>query len=200
MTARFRPSLALVGWLILPGLTLAAPDDTGKNASKNQRVEGVIIKAEPVDSDNGHCLRLTINTAAVWRDYARDSALNDTRKDSTKKAAKRGDDSVATEGQPRDRDTLVTIDVAADTPAHKRFRAEKDEATLGASSAKAALKAAENPTDDSPPQRAAPRSSPTTFARASTSPSATRRPTNPTMPTGSSSSSPSVTTTPANDQ
>lgn len=143
MNARFRLLIpALVGALFSAALATAAEDDTGKSASKNQRVEGVIVKVEPLD---GHRVRLTLNTAAVWRDYARDTSLNDRKNRSTKDAAKRGDDSVATEGQPRDRDTLVTVVVNSKTPSHKRFRAEMDEATLGANSIEAAREAVEHP-------------------------------------------------------
>jgi hypothetical protein len=148
MTAFSHPSLVLIGLLALPNLALSAPDD--KDASKNQKVEGVIVKAEPIGSDNARRVRLTLNTAAVWRDYARDTALDNARGESTRDAAKKGDDSVATEGQPRDKDTLVTIEVRADTPAHKRFRAEMDAATLGSSSVEAAKKAVENPSKESP--------------------------------------------------
>lgn len=150
MTARFRPSLAIVGLLALPSFALSAPDGKDKDASKNQKVEGVVVKAEPVGSGNGRRVRLTLNTAAVWRDYARDTALDNDKGESTRDAAKKGDDSVAAEGQPRDEDTLVTVEVNADTPAHKRFRAEMDAATLGAPSIEAAKRAVEEPSEERP--------------------------------------------------
>src|SRR5689334_14004474 len=70
----------------------------------NERASGVIIKAEspskPGDkATDSTPIRLTINTAAVWRDWARDQAPKNPK--TPREAAKDGQDSVATRGEPR---------------------------------------------------------------------------------------------------
>jgi hypothetical protein len=76
-------------------------------------------------------VRLTINTAAVWRDWARDQATEDVTK-SASKDAEEGQNSVATKGQPATADTTVLVDVGPDTRVETRFRSPTDETTKGA--------------------------------------------------------------------
>jgi hypothetical protein len=111
------------------------------------RASGVITKVELVqrpsvsDSKTGgrarqdrqarRHLRLTINTAAVWRDWARDQAMESVSQPARREAAE-GANSVATRGQPQSNDTLVVIDIAPETQIETRFRALSDESSKGA--------------------------------------------------------------------
>lgn len=101
-----------------------------KPASKDdQRVSGVIVKAEKVANSNsgttGGKVVLTINTAAVWTDWVRDQ-INESPRQSPAKDARDGAESVATKGQPRDRNTLVKVEVASDSRIETRFRRPDD--------------------------------------------------------------------------
>jgi len=120
---------------------------TGDAAKSAERIDGVIIKVEPVDRAKStrssaekakparrrepQALRLTINTAAVWRDWARDQATPNAS-ESPKKAAERGAKSVATGGEPADKDTTVVIHLDPDSKVETRFRSPQDETTRGA--------------------------------------------------------------------
>ncbi len=119
-------------------------DEKSGKSKESERIEGVIVKVEPVaDQDTKDAprhLRLTINTAAVWIDYSRDTST--TKPKSSKEAARKGDDSIATKGQPRDEDTLVRLVVAPDTPLKFRHRCEGDSGSLGAATVEEARKLA----------------------------------------------------------
>jgi hypothetical protein len=88
-----------------------------------QHIAGVIVKAESVRNEAGKtsgertaarpgssAVRLTINTAAVWRDWYRDQ-VGQSPSASPKADADRGAKSVATTGEPADRDTDVVVEV-----------------------------------------------------------------------------------------
>jgi hypothetical protein len=122
-----------------------------------ERASGVIVKTEPirgestsrpkaVDNDTARSLthRLTINTAAVWRDWVRDQAGVDLYAPA-REQARRGADSVATKGEPQSVDTLVVIDVGPDTVVETRFRATTDETTRGARTPDEAREARDDP-------------------------------------------------------
>ncbi len=125
-----------------------AKSSSPKGSASAERASGVIIKAEPVtkgatpgstitdEAKKGRqaprSVRLTINTAAVWRDWARDQATEDPTK-SAKKDAEEGDNSIATKGQPVSADTTVLVDVGPDTRVETRFRSPTDETSKGAS-------------------------------------------------------------------
>jgi len=101
-----------------------------------ERASGVIIKAEPVAASrakgNGAgAVRLTINTSAVWRDWARDQATPNANQ-SPRKAAERGANSVATKGEPETKDDLVVIQVVPESRVETRFRTLLDETSKGA--------------------------------------------------------------------
>jgi len=130
-------------------VTAASPD--------NQRVAGVIVKAEPirkgaasrsddVDRDKGRAFtrRLTINPAAVWRDWVRDQAGLDPNAP-PREAAKRGANSVATKGEPESADSLVVIDIGPNTKIETRFRESTDETGKGAKTPAEARAASEDP-------------------------------------------------------
>ncbi len=121
--------------------------DEPKRAGAAERAAGVIVKVEPVargessgkaadtEAKRGRgrnaSRRLTINTAAVWRDWVRDQAT-DNPSGSTKKAAEKGANSVATKGEPQTPDTVVTVDIGPDTTIETRYRASTDETSKGA--------------------------------------------------------------------
>jgi hypothetical protein len=113
--------------------TLPPPAD-----AKHQLVTGVIVKAEPGPGPSEpeerakglRTVRLTINTAAVWRDWVRDQA--ETKPGSPKAEAARGERSVATAGEPRSAETLTTVVVAPTTLIETRFRSSTDEVSEGA--------------------------------------------------------------------
>lgn len=126
-------------------------------ASDAQRAPGVIVKAEAirkgassrsddVASEKGQAPthRLTVNTAAVWRDWVRDQA-GVSAGASPREQAKRGANSVATKGEPQSGDTLVVIDIGPNTKIETRFRASTDETSKGAKTPAEALAANEDP-------------------------------------------------------
>ena len=134
-------AVALVG---APGLGWAqgtkpkGPARTG--GEPPQRASGVIVKVEEVakEASSGagkapaRTRRLTINTAAVWRDYARDQAP-ETRAHHNKADAAKGAESVATEGEPRSEDSLEVVEIGPGSSLEIRFRASDDETSAGAS-------------------------------------------------------------------
>jgi hypothetical protein len=132
--------------------TVVSPDD--------QRVSGVIVKAESigkgaksrpekVENEKGRTPthRLTINTAAVWRDWVRDQAGTDPGA-TPREAAKRGAGSVATKGEPQSLDTLVVIDVVPKTKIETRFRESTDETSKGGQTPAEARAAIEAPASE----------------------------------------------------
>src|SRR5262249_50787945 len=78
-----------------------------KQPPKAGRASGVIIKAEPLERGG---VRLTINTAAVWRDWARDQAAADPNQP-PRRAAEQGAKSVATKGEPQTKENLVVVEL-----------------------------------------------------------------------------------------
>jgi hypothetical protein len=146
-------SLATAAMVAASGLGLAQEGKVKAKASESkgspsaERASGVIIKVEPVtkgatpgstitdEAKKGRqvprTVRLTINTAAVWRDWARDQATEDVSK-SARKDAEEGQNSVATKGQPATADTTVMVDVGPDTRVETRFRSPTDETSKGA--------------------------------------------------------------------
>ncbi len=123
--------------------TLPPPAD-----ARHQLTTGVIVKAEPVNRDgtpandpaaSPRFVRLTINTAAVWRDWVRDQAGTEPK--SPRAAAARGEKSIATAGEPRSADTLTTVVMAFDTRIETRYRSSTDEVSEGARTPDGAAKA-----------------------------------------------------------
>jgi hypothetical protein len=119
---------------------------SAKAAGGQEKASGVIIKAEQVgigQTSNSTPLaspqfvdtramrrRITINLDAVWRDWARDQArIADNR--SAKEQAKAGVNSVATTGEPVDRNNVVVVDVGPETVVDTRFRAPDDQTGKG---------------------------------------------------------------------
>lgn len=143
-------------WVTLPGLSLAqrtkaqprssSSSSSSKNESRKERASGVITKVERVKSgatpgstirkeaeagrERAATHRLTINTNAVWRDWARDQAQMQDRGSARKDAAK-GDNSVAAKGEPVDANSLVVVDVGPETRIETRFRSPDDETSKG---------------------------------------------------------------------
>jgi len=127
-----------------PGAPDRSPKD--KEGRPAERASGVIIKVEPIargsssasSAEKGNparreetqAFRLTINTAAVWSDWARDQVVNGTA-ETTKKAARRGADSVATRGEPVSKDTVVMIHLNPSSKVETRFRTLADETSKG---------------------------------------------------------------------
>ncbi len=172
---RPRPVLGLLAvalWTV-PAWTSAqeatqAPRARGKvpvrGSAPAQEAAGVITKVEPVTrikpdkedtpeaAKNGkelpRTVRLTINTAAVWRDWVRDQTLSpDKAKEQTpEQAAKAGENSIATKGEPQAKESLVVVDLGPDTRVETRFRVADDAVSPGESTPEAAVKAADEPT------------------------------------------------------
>jgi len=129
-------------------------------ASDNERASGVIVKVESIRKDaksrpddvagrkdQSPTHRLTINTAAVWRDWVRDQAQVSTGA-SPREQARRGANSVATQGEPQSADTLVVIEIGPSTKVETRFRASTDETSKGAKTPAAAREANEDPASE----------------------------------------------------
>ena len=120
----------------------AAPTAAKGDSSRPEKVEGVILKVEKVakagNAKDGEkpgpvLLKLSINTNAVWRDWARDQAQA-RDEGSPKKDAAKGANSVATKGQPADENSLVVVEVASSTRVETRFRSPTDETSKGVTS------------------------------------------------------------------
>lgn len=141
-------------WAVVPALVQAQQGKSPltnspkfKADTRKERASGVITKVERVtkgaaagstirketDAGRNHAAthRLTINTNAVWRDWARDQAQMQDRGSARKDAAK-GDNSVATKGEPVDANSLVVVDIGPETRIETRFRSPDDETTKGA--------------------------------------------------------------------
>jgi len=160
---RLREFLALVATgsmvaVLAPAMAQQDRKDDGKKArevnKKAQRTEGVILKVEPARRDGDappkdkgkrgrQGVRLTINTAVVWRDWVRDQADLKTRPD-----AEKGADSVATKGQPAGPNDLVTIVVGPRAHLATRLRSSTDETDKGARSIAGAEKKEERSDPD----------------------------------------------------
>jgi hypothetical protein len=129
------------------GLVLAqqgkdAPAASKKGSPKEEIISGVILKVEKVPrvdakgegkKSDAALLRLSINSNAVWRDWARDQAqIRD--EGSPKKDAAKGAKSIATTGQPADENSVVVIEVTDATRVETRFRSPTDETSKGETS------------------------------------------------------------------
>lgn len=127
-----------------------APKASGVAKAKEtaERVAGVIVKVEPLAKSPSpgassrrerregkdaadRPVRLTINMTAVWKDWARDQNLGGPS-ESPKKEAAEGANSVATKGEPQDKDTLVVVDLTHVGRVETRFRTPEDETSKGA--------------------------------------------------------------------
>jgi hypothetical protein len=122
----------------------AAPAASKADASRAERVEGVILKVEKVakggveakagkegESKSGTVLlRLSINTNVIWNDWVRDQAQVRDEGPPSKDAAK-GANSVATKGQPADDNSMVVVVVASGTLVETRFRSPSDGTSKG---------------------------------------------------------------------
>ena len=123
-------------------VTKTAKKDVG---DRQQKGEGVIIKVEPIEvtknakdksSDKPvRRVKLTVNTAAVWRDYARDQATISAKTD-----AKKGENSIATQGQPAAPESLIIAEVGPDARVVMRYRASTDETNEGSRTVQGAEK------------------------------------------------------------
>lgn len=139
-----RCRLALAAVVVLVGAGVAGAQESSSRQGKSEggeregRVEGVVVKVERGSDGERDRLRLTINTAAIWNDYVRDTATVGGK--SAEGAAEEGEDSIATKGQPRDVDTLVVVEVAEGTRMQLRHRAEQDSRTLGSATVEEARK------------------------------------------------------------
>ncbi|WP_435011846.1 hypothetical protein P12x_005936 (plasmid) [Tundrisphaera lichenicola] len=122
-----------------------SPKSEKGESIKAEMIEGVILKVEKVakgespdsrteeKSTKGESrvlLRLSINTNDVWRDWARDQASTEDNGSPTKDAAK-GENSIATKGQPVDENSLVVVEVLSGTRVETRFRSPTDETSEG---------------------------------------------------------------------
>jgi len=164
---------SLTALLIVAASTMAQDENQGKKkagrtdrdtvtaASPNsQRASGVIVKAEALPEKakarrddaqppKGQAAthRLTINTAAVWRDWVRDQVGLDANA-SPSEIAKRGANSVATKGEPQSAGTVVVVDVGPNTKIETLFRESTDETSKGAKTPAEARAASEDPAAD----------------------------------------------------
>lgn len=126
---------------------------SAKTSRRQERAAGVIIKVEPVvkGAAPGSTIekepkagkaratthRLTINMDVVWRDWSRDQAKS-TDTGPAKADAEKGANSVATLGEPVDRNNLVVVDVGPETKVETRFRSPGDETNRGSKTPAAA--------------------------------------------------------------
>jgi hypothetical protein len=127
---------AVAAALLVSPSALAQRD--AKSSQKAERISGVITKVE--EAGSGKARRVTINTAAVWRDWVRDQAsVKPTG--SVEKAAEKGKQSIATKGEPKSPDTLIVVEVGSDAKIEQRYRSSTDERSSGAATTEGAAQA-----------------------------------------------------------
>jgi hypothetical protein len=131
-----------------------------------ERVSGVIVKVEPYRKTEEpapkagertrketrevpHRVRVTVNTAVVWRDWVRDKAVNPAHPNASPPA--RGENSVGTKGEPIAPETLVVVDVGPETRLSARFRSSTDEADRGSETVAGAEQKEKDPADSARP-------------------------------------------------
>jgi hypothetical protein len=122
------------------------PGTATKGSNPAERASGVILKVEAVKKgvtpgstiereakagrERPVTHRLTVNTNAVWRDWARDQAkVQDNGPPG--RDAKQGANSVATKGEPADANNVVVVDIGPETKVETRFRSPLDETSKG---------------------------------------------------------------------
>lgn len=154
-------ALGLSGWLFAAGNATAQQPSASRSdrpaSTKEGKISGVIVKVEDVghdgekgrergSSETAKCV--TINTAAVWNDWVRDQAS--VKADvSPQTAAHKGANSVATKGEPKSPDTLVKVEVCADTKIDTRYRSATEATGPGAKTPAAAAEADKDRADTS---------------------------------------------------
>jgi hypothetical protein len=145
-----RPRLALAVLLVAAAPGIADAQDSKakaepKKAAETDRLEGMITKVEPLGEKDSERFRLTINTGAVWRDYARNVFARDDAKGKAEGKVDQGaeEESVA-EGQPETESSDVHVEVNLKTPIQLRYRTLEDERSLGAASADGAAELTED--------------------------------------------------------
>jgi len=110
-----------------------------------EKTSGVILKVEPMAAnDSGlKAWKLTVNTDVVWRDFVRDQASEPEKvaRTGTAKAAKKGKESVATEGHPKDQELLFTVEVDNRSEISMRYRSSTDSIGEGSPTADGAARA-----------------------------------------------------------
>jgi hypothetical protein len=125
-----------------PGSKGAVKLKTANTAA--ERITGVILKVVPIPRDGDksdaagehakpRAFRVTINSAILWSDWARDQS-NLSLNASPRREAAAGANSVAAKGDPRSPETLVVVDLEPESKIETRFRALGDETTKGGSS------------------------------------------------------------------
>jgi len=141
---------ALAATTVFLVATLAAAhaqqDKDKRKADRLEKGEGVIVSVDSLDdakdSDRkaegkkaSRRVRVTVNTSAVWRDYVRDQANLASKPD-----AKKGDDSVATKGQPVTPESKIIAEVGPETKVVMRYRSSTDESNSGSRTVQGAEK------------------------------------------------------------
>ncbi|AMV38796.1 hypothetical protein [Planctomyces sp. SH-PL62] len=144
--ARLKSAAAVGSTLFLLGPDLgpaqeSKPAPADKRPAGKEIASGVILKVEKLakadakDQEKSAAprMRLSINSNAVWRDWARDQArLRDEK--SPRRDAAEGAKSVAATGQPADENSVVVVEITDDTRIETRFRSPTDETSTGESS------------------------------------------------------------------
>ena len=123
------------------GLAARAGDDPPKpKEDKIERAEGVIIAVVPVETAKESSVRVTVNTAAPWRDYVRDQA-----KAKPKADGKGGENSIAIKGEPVSPNTTIIVVVNRQTSLANRYRSSTDETSKGSRTVEGAEKTGGSP-------------------------------------------------------
>lgn len=139
--------LALSMSLLFASPSLHAQEAKQEAQDVVQEGEGVILRVEPVDEKSdpkgAKRVKITVNTAAVWRDYVRDQANSSKTPNS-----KAGENSIATKGQPESPNTSIIAEVGADTILLSRFRSSTDDASPGSKTVEKAEKKDGSPASD----------------------------------------------------
>jgi len=140
--SRWRGLAAVASLLVTISPAFGQKEKTSKDADdKVQRGEGVIVRVESAekgksgekeskDREKVRRVKVTVNTAAVWRDFVRDQASLAGSSD-PKKVAEKGENSIATQGQPVSDDTAFVVEVGPETRVQMRYRSSTDETNKG---------------------------------------------------------------------
>jgi len=121
------------------------PKNPPPKSAEQEKTSGVILKVEPIGESekSPRGWKLTVNTDVVWRDFVRDQAAEPKKvaRTGTAKAAKKGVESVASEGHPKDNELLFTVEIDPRTEITMRYRSSTDSIGEGSPTAEGAARA-----------------------------------------------------------
>lgn len=124
MITRFFAAVVLCSVSAIP--SNACDDKQTSKEDKFEQAEGVIVAVEPIADAKDGRVKLTVNTAAVWRDWVRDQSTAKPKVD-----GKTGENSIAVKGEPISPTTTIIVEIDRGTNLASRYRSNVDETNKG---------------------------------------------------------------------